>query len=58
MEFKEQLDLESLPKSSLIAIIEDLREKNKLVNESLNRSQLVSGENLTVAKQCLKVINK
>ena len=45
MEFNEQLDLESLPKSSLIAIFQDLRETNKFVNESLNRIQLISGEN-------------
>ena len=58
MQFEDQLDLDSLSESSLIAMIQQLRETNKSVNESLNRSQLISGENLAVAKQCLKVSSK
>ena len=51
MAITDQLDLKSLSSSSLIAIIEELREQNKC----LNANQLANSETLAVARRCLKV---
>ena len=47
----ECLNLDTLSKSSLIAIIKEQRDMNK----SLSKSHLEYRENLAVAKSCLKV---